>query len=158
MSRKPKTTDTCSTVTTPIYKPFPNPDRALFGDFLSWAKKGAYFILQNGETNRYFHKNCGGVYGSPSKPDMISKSQREPVIVIDLSRYPILIQEGEWDAYLTYYCPEYKNCMCPHFRYVLNGEGVNREYYVLTSPYFYLTGLNQEGESCFHYTKLIKGF
>ena len=166
MSRKPtkkNTTDTCSTTDSVVptvdvvYKPFPDPHRALFGVFLAWAEKGAYFIMHDNRTSRYFHRHCEGRYGSPSKPDMVRASQKEPVMVIDLSRYPTLMEEGEWDAYLCHYHPEYKSCQCPSFRYVLTGENINREHYVLTPPYMYLTGLNKEGGDCLRHTKLIKG-
>lgn len=151
-------------VVVPIdYKPFPHPHTPLYGDFLRWAEKGAYFILhdkhgKNGYDYRYFHKNCGGTYGSASKPDMISASQQEPVIIMDLSHYPVLMQEDEWGTVLRLNYPEYLNCVCPSHKYVLRGDGIVREYYQLAKPYFYLTGLNVVGadvDTCFHYTKLL---
>lgn len=145
-----------------VSQPFPHPEAPLFRDLLPWAAKGAYFIMhdkngKNGAAYRYFHKNCGGIYAHESKDEMNSASEREPVIVMDLSHYPILMQEEEWGATLRRYYPEYHACVCPYNKYMLRGEGVVREHYVLNRPYFYLTGLNLDTdvETCFRYTKLL---
>ncbi len=160
-----KTTDTTTTTVSvqkqeviPIeYKPFPNPTRALYGDFLRWAEKGAYFIMQDTRSNttRHYHKHCKGEYGTANIPEMIKNSNEEPLIVLNLTHYPDLMHDGEWNTHLTRYFPEYKHCICAISKKILNCQGLRRECYELRGRhYFYLTGLNQEGEDCLRNTKL----
>lgn len=145
-----------------LFKPFPHPYEALFTDFLGWAERGVYFILHNregkdGRDYRHFHRDCLGTHSSKtSKLEMINESQEYPVLILDLSNYPILAEEGEWDAHLQRVYPNYVMCTCPYAKYVLHGKDINRLYYRLDRPYFYLTGLNQEGDDCFRTTKLAK--
>ena len=144
----------------PDYKPFPHPDAPVTQDLLRWGYDGAYMITYNGHAKpefqyRYLHKNCEGTYGNPSKNEMRDFSKKHPIIVMDLSRYPTLADEDEWEREVKSKYPEYKNCFCPWFRHVLHGEGIQREYYQLREPYFYLCGMNREGTDSLKHTRLV---
>jgi len=143
-----------------VYKSFPHPHAPLREDLLPWARKGAYFIMYdksatNGYDTRFFHRHCPGVYGSPSRSEMKASSEREPVIVLNLTTYPTLMHDNEWSATLRRLYPEYLNCVCPFHKHMMHGEGIVREYYEISKPYFYLTGLNEEGEDCLRRTRLL---
>jgi len=142
------------------FQAFPHPHTPLYGDFLSWAAKGAYFVMydkngKDGYDYRYWHKQCPGVYGSPSKAEMIEASKREAVLVLNFTQYPILMSDNEWPAVLKRHHADYLVCTCPWHRYVPHGEDVKRVYYEIRKPYFYLTGLNEEGEDCLRRTRLL---
>jgi hypothetical protein len=144
----------------PVYKPFPHPHTPVTQDLLRWAHEGAYLITYNSNAKpdfqyRYLHKECEGTYGNTSKTEMKAFSKRKPVIVMDLSRYPTLAEEDEWETVIKTTYPEYKSCFCPWFRYMLHGEGIQRKYYQLREPYFYLCGMNREGTDCLKHVRLV---
>lgn len=144
----------------PDYKPFPHPRTALRDDFLRWAEEGAYLIMYDSTAKeahqyRYLHKDCESPMGPAAKSEMIAFSKRQPIIVLDLSRYPTLAHENEWETVLKQRYPEYKTCLCPWFRCLLYADDINRHYYRLCEPYFFLAGMNCNPEESLKDVRLI---
>ena len=61
-------------------------------DILDWLKEGDYVVIHNNyRSGRFFHANC--------RPQSCLDTSR--VIYVNVSSLPGLLDQGEWDYYIT---------------------------------------------------------
>jgi len=123
----------------PIYLPFASKHAHLTESVIPWAEAGAYFVFcDTGSTKRFFHIACSGKTNIRDEIPLFI--EKHPVVVLDLSVYPMLMDDQEWVYAIVKVNPEYKACTCSFARYVLDEKAC--QYYRLEKPYFYLCNMN----------------
>lgn len=130
----------------PVYSAFPHRENPLFNDVLPWVEKEAYFVLLTSDSKssvrRLMHKNCQAITSQTLRVEAHTYAETHPVIIMDITAYPMLIDEYEWPYYIIKKDPGYVPCTCSYSRYLLEDEAINREHYKLEAPYFYLCNMN----------------
>jgi len=147
-----------------LFEPFPHPRSPFTQDLPQWIEAGAYFVMYGdtrGMSQRLLHSGCEGTKSSALKPQAHQFSLNHPVIVLDLSACPVLMEEDEWPHTIISTDSTYRDCTCSFGRYLMDEKDteVKREYYRMTTPYFYLCDFNKaarndEYGSCFSATLL----
>lgn len=122
------------------------PRSPLFSQVLPLFDKKAYVILRDDrQTLRQLHLDC------PGSPDSLyfSKEAKKkfitehPIVAIDVSRYPCVASDGEWEYYIKSRHPSVRDCTCSLRIYMKDSRAFKRQNLVLSSNYFYLAGLNE---------------
>ncbi len=135
-----------------LFNAFPNKDAPLKKDITPLLEQQAYIILYNREEkvtqNRVIllHSSCpGAVDDRQTESDVKAFLETHTILVVDLSQYPVLMNESEWSHTIKRITPSYKNCNCRLSRLLPSSQAqIQRTYYRLESPYYYLCGLNDE--------------
>jgi hypothetical protein len=122
------------------------PRSPLFCEVLPLFDKKAYVILRDDrQIVRQLHLDC------PGSPDSLyfSKEAKKkfitehPIIAINVSRYPCVAGDGEWEYYIKSRYPSVRDCTCNLRIYMKDSRAFKRQNLVLSSNYFYLAGLNE---------------
>lgn len=145
-----------STIPTPVYKAFPHRYTPFKDDVLRWAQEGAYFILcGEGSTKRMLHRGCTRELSAKMKAEMHKFIEQEyPIIMLDLSPCPVLLEEHEWIHAITGVDPSYVNCTCSFMRYMVEEVEVPRQCFRLEMPCYYLCNMNNNGQHIGEYASL----
>lgn len=118
----------------------------LFDEVLPFFDKQAYVILRDAsQTQRQLHLGCpgkaDGVYFSrQAKRKFVAEY---PIVAIDVSRYPSVANDGEWEYYIKNRYPSVADCTCGLRLFIKDSRTFKRRNLVLSANYFYLTGLNE---------------
>ena len=127
----------------PIYQSFPHRHSPLFHDMVPWAQQGAYFVIhlratRNIQDYRFLHSHCKGIKSQALQDEVREFSHSQPIIVIDLARYPMLASDSEWVYWIKSVNESYVDCTCSYIHYTLRDPEVQCEFYRIEEPYFYL--------------------
>lgn len=132
----------------PEYTDFPNRYSPLRDDVLPLASQGAYFLMlgdKRGTHKRALHRGCTGVISSTLKAQVQTFSEETPIIVMDLSECPVLMDDYEWPQTIMSVDSSYKYCTCSFARYIDEDDEVKCHFYSLRTPYYYLCNMNKPG-------------
>lgn len=118
----------------------------LFMQVLPLVAKEAYVMLRDTHTIlRQWHRDCPGTTDTmfasrPAKMRFIAENPR--CAVIDVSRYPQVAEDGEWEYYVKHAVPSMRECTCSLRVFMKESRVFQRRLLTLPHNYFYLTGLN----------------
>lgn len=124
----------------------------LFGYILPCVKRGDYVVLLDRRNNTYkrraFHHQCVGLIEDKSvREERMKYASEHRIVIVDISQYPELGEDGEWEYYVKKMDPEIRDCSCNFVDFALKMPGLKRYHITLPQNYYYLCGMNRGDET-----------